>query len=45
MCRGKKQFKQAIVQRNYIDDELPVGSMPPIVNSNPIGSVVRNFLI
>ena len=28
-CHGKKQFKCTIVQRHYIDDELPVGSMPP----------------
>ena len=45
VCRGKKQFKRAIVQKHYIDDELLVGSMPPIVDSNPIGIVVRNFPI
>jgi hypothetical protein len=45
VCRGKKQFKRAIVQRHYIDDELPVGSMPPTIDSNPIGIVVRNFPI
>ena len=42
-CRGKKQFKWAIVQRHYIDDELPMGSMPPIIDSNPIRIVVRKF--
>jgi len=45
VCRGKKQFKRVIVQRHYIDDELSVGSMPPTINSNPIGIVVRNFPI
>ena len=35
-CRGKKQFKRVIAQRHYIDDELPVGSMPPTIDSNPI---------
>ena len=44
-CRGKKQFKRAIVQRHYIDDELPVGIMPPTIDSNPIGIVVRIFPI
>ena len=44
-CHGKKQFKRAIVQINYIDDELLVGSMPPTIDSNPIGIVVRNFPI
>lgn len=44
-CRGKKQFKRAIVQRHYIDDELPVGIMPPTIYSNPIGIVVRIFPI
>ena len=45
ICRGKKQFKRVIVQRHYIDDELLVGSMPPIIYSNTIGIVVRNFPI
>jgi uncharacterized protein with LGFP repeats len=45
VCRGKKQFKRAIVQRHYIYDELPMGNMPPIIVSNPIGIVVRNFPI
>jgi len=45
ICRGKKQFKRAIVQRHYTYDELPVGSMPPIIDSNPIGIVVKNFSI
>jgi hypothetical protein len=44
-CHGKKQFKRAIVQRHYIDDELLVGSMSPTIDSNPIGIVVRIFLI
>ena len=44
-CRGKKQFKQAIVQRHYIDDELTMGSMPPTIDLNPIGIVIRNFPI
>ena len=44
-CCGKKQFKWAIVQRHYIDDELQVGIMPPTIDSNPIGIVVRNFPI
>jgi hypothetical protein len=43
ICRGKKQFKQVIVQRKNIDDELPVGGIPPIINSNPIGVVVISF--
>ena len=45
VCHGKKQFKRVIVQRHYIDDELPVCSMPPTIDSNPIGIVVRNFPI
>jgi len=45
VCHRKKQFKRVIVQRHYIDDELPVGSMPPAIDSNPIGIVVRNFPI
>jgi hypothetical protein len=45
ICHGKKQFKREILQRHYIDDELPVGSMPPTINSNPIGIVVSNFPI
>ena len=45
VCHGKKQFKWGIVQRHYINDELLVGSMPPTINSNPIGVVVRNFPI
>ena len=44
-CCGKKQFKRAIVQGHYIDDEFPVGIMPPIIDSNPIGIVVRIFPI
>ena len=45
VCHGKKQFKWAIVQKHYIDDELLVGSMPPTIDSNPIGIVIRNFPI
>jgi len=45
VCRGKKQFKQAIVQRHYIYDEILVGSMPPTIDSSPIGIVVSNFPI
>ena len=44
-CRGKKQFKNKIVQRHYIDDETPMGSMPPTIYLNPIGIVVRIFPI
>ena len=44
-CCGKKHFKWAIVQIHYIDDDIPVDSMPPTINSNPIGIVVRNFPI
>ena len=45
MCRGKKQFKWAIVQIHYIDDELPLGSMPSTIDSNTIGIVLRNYPI
>ena len=45
LCRRKKQFKRTIVQRHYIDDELPVVIMPPTIDSNPIGIVVRIFPI
>jgi hypothetical protein len=45
ICRGKKQFKRVIVQRHYIDDEFTMGIMPPTIDSNPIGIVVRNFPI
>lgn len=45
VCHGKKQFKREIVQRHYIDDELPVGSLPHTTDSNPIGIVIRNFPI
>ena len=47
-CRGKKQFKRVIVQRHYIDDELPMGSMPPTIDSNPIGIFgkdISNFIL
>ena len=44
-CRGKKQFKRVTVQRHYIYDELPVDSTTPIIDSNQIGIVVRNFPI
>ena len=44
-CHGKKQFKQDILQRHYIDDEIAVGSMPPTIDSNPIGIVLSNFPI
>ena len=44
-CCGKKQFKRAIVQSYYIDDDIPVDSMPPTIDSNPIGIVVRTFPI
>ena len=45
ICHGKKQFKRAIVQRHYINYDLPVGGMPLTVNLNPIGIAVRNFQI
>ena len=32
ICHGKKQFKWVIVQIHYIDDEIPVGSMPPTID-------------
>ena len=44
-CHGMKQFKRVIVQRHYIDDELPMGIMPPTIDSNTIGIVVRIFPI
>ena len=37
ICRGKKQFKQGIIQRNYINDNLPVGIIPSTIDLNPIG--------
>ena len=39
-CRGKKEFKRNIVQRHYINDDLQVGTMPPTIDSAPIGIVV-----
>jgi hypothetical protein len=45
VCCGKKKFKRAIVQRHCIDYELPMGSMPPTIDSNKIIIVVRNFPI
>lgn len=39
-CRGKKEFKRGIVQRHYINDDLQVGTMPPTIDSDPIGIVV-----
>ena len=42
-CCGKKQLKVEIVQRHYIDDEILMGSMPSIIDSNPTGIVVMNF--
>ena len=42
-------WKETIQMRNctkhYIDDHLPVDSMPPTIDSNPIGIVVRIFPI
>ena len=43
--RVNKQFKWAIVQINYIDDEITMDSMPPTINSNLVGIIVRNFPI
>jgi hypothetical protein len=45
VCYGRKQLKWVIVQRHYIGDELPVGSMSHTIDSNPIGIVVTNFPI
>ena len=39
-CRGKKEFKCGIVHRHYINDDLQVGTMPPTIDSDPIGIMV-----